>query len=251
MTDRHEAILRLLDTRFDNLPDALGISTTVALRGVTSGFVHRTLASVVCPTCEGVDDRCTTCRGRGFIEKRREVDPMSRAEGSVVPAQMRAVAPYGVMSMTKLGHVPARDAEIARLAVQTREHPATELDLLADANANPEPWEQARRRMYERFDYAALEVAVDELHKTHPGVSARSMRGLEFIDVRMPDPIRAPGALVTSESVQGTAVERDPRAERDARILHLAAVEKRPAAEIAVEVRCSLKTVYRVLERAA
>jgi hypothetical protein len=76
VADRRAQILALLDSRHDHLPEPLRRDHASA------GFVHRTLAPAVCPTCDGVDPHCPVCRGTGEVEVKRTRDPMSLAEGS-------------------------------------------------------------------------------------------------------------------------------------------------------------------------
>lgn len=149
--DRRARIIRLLQTRDDNLPDARWSGTPSAERG----FIHETLVRESCSDClaNGVVLRgCETCRGEGFIEYRRQRDPYATDK----------VIPYG-MTPDRHERTRDRDREIDRLAMQTLPPPVSELDIIAAANAHPERWEIERRRMYRRFDYALLDRALDVL----------------------------------------------------------------------------------------
>lgn len=190
MSERYDAILRLLDTRFDNLPDGMQSRATHS-----SGFVHGK-ATVSCDDCLANGRRiigCASCGGSGYITVSRN-DPYSESND----LHTVKVLPHGFGET--IAKQRARDAELARLAAQTREPFASPEDELAEANKHPFSWEHARHLMYKLFDYAALDVAVDALQKTHPGVSPRSNRGLDFIERHMPDPIRSPAPPVESEA---------------------------------------------------
>jgi AraC-like DNA-binding protein len=197
---RAPLIMRLYETRHDNLPEPTRHVP------VTAGFVHETFAPTVCPTCDGLDRHCPTCRGRFEIETRRTRDPYSVDH---VPAAGTATA--------KLGHESARDAELARLAGQTRAPFASTDDELEDANEHPYAWERARATMYARFDYRALDRALELLHVQHPGVPDLSPYGLAFIDSKMPEKIRAPRVAPAVQSVpaKGVSVGDRALAERD------------------------------------
>ena len=195
VSDRHERIIRLLETRDDGLPgiQAQRIHTT-------SGFVHQdaTLSCEDCTANGAVLKGCESCHGTGRVLVRRDRDPYA----------VDVVLPYG-MNLDRHEKRRARDSELARLSSQTA--PArSEADVLA--STPPEPWEVERRRMYRAFDYAALDLALDMLrnhdegsyHAIHsvyvyswsePSVSLEVavQHGLRFVDPRMPAFIRAPG----------------------------------------------------------
>jgi hypothetical protein len=238
---RREAILRLLDTRFDNLPEP-----TVRTHH-QSGFVHGR-AELSCPDCLANGRSrmigCETCGGSGVVVEKRRRDPYMKND----------VTRYGFTG-EEHDHRVALDEAIRTAGRELTRfpgfRPASSQDEIAEANKHPYGWELARDRMYELFDYAALDIAVDELLITHPGVSPRSMRGLDFIDGHMPDPIRAPDAVAVAQPEPGVVVQIDPRAERDARILELARSGEMSAEQIGVAVGCSMKTVYRTLGRLA
>lgn len=225
-------IIRLYETRNDHLPEPSRRSDA------SSGFVHQTVAHVVCPTCEGVDSfACTGCGGRGEVSVKRERDPYSVDH---VPAAGTATI--------KLGHEPSRDAELVRLAGQTRAPWASVDDELEDANLHGYGWERARAQMFARFDYHALNVAIDQLLIAHPGVPAMSPYGLVFIDAKMPDRIRAPRVTVAPASIpaKGSAAGDKALKDRDRLVLDLAA-KNIPYDEIAKTVGLSGRQLRRVI----
>ena len=239
---RRAAILRLLDTRFDNLPELKGSRSSHV-----SGFVHGK-AHLSCPDClGGLDGRkfgCETCGGAGYIvENRRD------------PYMTNDVVAYGLNGAERDREVALHEAvrvagrEAQRLGVG---RPSNSADEVADANEHPYPWERARQLMFQRFDYAALERAVDVLAKSYPGMSPRSPQGLAFIDARMPDPIRAPKPTPKNDLRPALVVtpEEARQVELADRIRALAREGLRPD-EIAASVSRSIRTVYRVLQEAA
>lgn len=239
---RREAILRLLDTRNDNLPEPRGP------RGShVAGFAHGK-AQLSCPDCLANGRRmihCETCGGAGTITVDRR-DPYM---------EMKTVA-YGLDGAVHDRTVAIDDAirvagrELQRFGV---DRPRNALDEIAEADKHPDPWQVARDRMYRLYDYAPLERALDELAKTLPDISPRSPEGLAFIDARMPDPIRAPRQVNPADPRSLPSTTMTPaevkRLERINRIRSLSFDGLRPD-EIAVEVRCSLATVYRALQEA-
>ncbi len=235
--DRRDAILRLLDTRFENLPEPASPRSSHS-----SGFVHGK-AQLQCPDCLANGKTrvpgCETCGGSGHVVDERR-DPYSQSNA----LHQVKVLPYGVGEA--VARARAVDAEIARLEAQTREPFTSAADELAEANRHPYGWEQARKLMYLRFDYRALDVALEQLAKAHPGVSARSEEGISFIDARMPSPIRAPEPPKENEPQPVLVItpEQAAREERDRRIRELAATGDFTAAEIAAQLRCGLRTVY-------
>lgn len=208
-----------------------------------SGFAHRVRVRVSCEDCLANErttrprKSCEVCHGRGYAEEWRNRDPYAISD---------TVQPYGIDQTVKLGHVSARDAEIDRLEQQTAPAWKSPEDELEDANRHPYGWEIARKQMYDRFDYRALDVALDELLKTLPGVSPRSARGLAFLLERMPEKIRAPRVVAAAAA---PARKVDPL-ERNALMVERAREGASPS-EIAVEFRVSIKTVYRVVAKAA
>lgn len=204
MPDRRAQILGLLDTRNDHLPDG-----TLRRSSAAAGFVHRTPAPRVCPTCDGVDTaHCPECRGRGEIEVMRTRDPYA----------IDHLSPAGIT--VKLGHVPARDAELDRLADQTAAPVVTELDLVAQANQHPYGWERARAAMYAQYDYHALDLALERLAGWC--IPPYSDRGLELLDEWLPDPLRAPSpTVVVNVAARGPKADPKARQQRDEAILDM------------------------------
>lgn len=238
MADRHAQILALLQTRFDHLPAPVRHTHTSA------GFVDNADAHVTCPDCFGeMPGRvgCETCRSQGFLVEERRRDPY----------RVEHVAPYG---LDQAGHERARevDAQLGRLEQQLRAPWKSAADELADANLHPYGWEQARRLMYARFDYRALDVALETLHAAWPGVAASSTRGLGFLDPRMPSPIRAPlagnAAVVVNVNAKGRAADPRARAQRDELVLALAR-QGVDYGEIAAKVGLSAAQLRRIVNR--
>jgi hypothetical protein len=154
LSGRRQAILRLLETRDDNLPESSRRPDGV------SGFVHHEKATETCPDCLA-NDRvmfgCETCGGRGVVERYRERDPYSVNEKT---------QKYG-LDGARHDAAHARDRQIEMLGRQTR--PAmSESQLLEEANREPYAWELARKRMYRLFDYEALDRVLDELRAHDP-----------------------------------------------------------------------------------
>lgn len=198
--ERRAAIVSLLTSRDDGLPEPVRRDHSMP------GFVHHTAVRESCPDCLTNDRRlngCETCHGRGYVETLRERDPYA----------IDKVQPFG-LDVTRHERARERDAQIARLAAQTREPFASPADELADANRNPYRWERERRRMWERFDYGQLDQALEAmrcedeaayriLHAVYvyrrwsePSTAVEQIveRGLVFLHERLPDPLRAPGS---------------------------------------------------------
>ena len=213
--ERRTQIIRLLETLNDGLP------MPTRREHSTSGFVNEP-RSRSCPDCianDRVMKTCPTCGGTGVVEPHR-LEAIAATDALPDDGQVRdpyavsdTVQAYGVRDTRKLGHAPARDAEIDRLQQQLREPFATPEEELEDANRHPFVWERERAAMWKRYDYAALSGALDALRDRHgalagvvvavysresivePSASleAACELALEFIDARMPDTIRAPG----------------------------------------------------------
>jgi hypothetical protein len=256
MSERRDAIVRLLRTRDDHLP--LPVHRTEA----SSGFVHQTVAPAVCPTCDGVSSfGCTGCGGRGEIEVQRDRDPYATDK----------VLPYG-FSVDRHEAARERDRQIDVLDRQLA-RPVSVEDELADANAHPWAWELARRRMWRQFDYAPLDRALEQLrNEDEPACRALHAvyvygwlaessapasaleRGLDFLDARLPDPIRAPGAepgqRVRGKLPSGGGAAAKAKDARAAEMRELARAGAAPA-ELAAEFGVSIRTVYRVVNEAA
>lgn len=233
MPDRRLQILALLESRFDGLPEVVRRDASAA------GFVHVTLAPAVCPVCEGVDcDRCPGCRGSGSVEVARRRDPYATDR----------VTPYGLESTTKVGHVPERDAELARLEAQTARPPVTELDLVAVANLHPFGWERVRAAMYARYDYRALDVGLERL--AGMAVGPTSPRGLVLLSLWLPRPLRAPvprgsAAVVVNAAAKGRTVDGRAREARDRAAVELLE-QGVPAGEVAARVGLSARQLRRI-----
>lgn len=195
--ERRAQIVRLLATRDDHLP------VPAARPLSTAGFVHRSVARESCPDCFGESPGrigCETCRGRGYLEARRGRDPYDTGQS------------LGVFGESSRRHeaTAERDREIARLAAQVAP-PRSEADLTAEIR--PEPWEAARSNAWAQFDYALLDLALEELravweHAYHAIMAVHVYRwrdagqveqvvidrGLDFLGWFLPDALRAPKA---------------------------------------------------------
>lgn len=201
--ERRLAIVRLLETRDMYLPEQRRRDPSPA------GFVHQTTWRESCPDCLANGRTlkgCETCRGRGYLEHRRQRDPYATD----------VVMPYG-WSADRHEARRELDAQVGRLEAQTRPPWSSAADELADANSHPYGWEVARRAMYRDFDYGALDCALERLrdvdrgayHALHEvwiygwmpvvsaGLEAALQVGLAFLDERLPTPVRAPGLSTT------------------------------------------------------
>jgi len=233
MADRHAQILVLLETRYDHLPEQVRRAHT------TPGFAHGVDAHVTCPDCFGEQPArvgCETCGGRGYQVERRRRDPY----------QVNQVTPYGLA-----GAAAQRELEftatMGRLEAQLRPPWPTAADELADANLHPEPWEIERARMFARFDYRALELALERLHDGWPGVAATSAQGLELLDGWMPDPIRAPApAPAEPAPANGHSMNAHALKQRDELIRRQVVTEDRPVQWVARQHGLSPSQVNRI-----
>lgn len=232
MPDRHAQIVVLLDTMHDHLPTFVRHTHTAA------GFVHETETAVSCPDCLANSRTmfgCVTCGGRGYTLERRSRDPYA----------VDHVTPYGLAESAG-ERERTHHATIARLDAQTRAPWSTELDALEDANQHPYGWEIARRRMYARFDYRALDVALDLLRAAMPSTPARSSRGLSFLEPWMPDPIRSPRAVVVvNVAARGPRADRRALEQRDAAVRAMLAEGAR-LDEVAAQVGLSARQLRRI-----
>jgi hypothetical protein len=211
---RRAQIVRLLETRDDHLP-------VLSAKPLSSlGFVHRALFRESCPDCLANDGRrpgCETCGGRGYLEGRRSRDPYDTGMSS------------GWFGSSSERHEAGREREreIARLEAQTAP-PRSEADIAAEIP--PDPWERARDDRWARFDYGALDLALDELrlvdgsacrelhaefvYGVRRGSVSATERGLEFLSSRLPDPLRAPAAVTPLGpvlAIDGKARDREIR----------------------------------------
>lgn len=270
MTEREAAIVELLRTRDDHLPEPVRRSEASA------GFVHRA-RSRTCPDClanGSVSIHCETCGGSGVVEGKRlqniaAPDELPDDGSRRDPYAESRIQPYG-FDPTRHDEARERDRQIDMLERQTA--PArSEADLLDDANRHPFAWEIARRRMYRRFDYAALDRALEWIREVDPvahralhavyvygwmgnvGSAARHCSdGLRLLDWALPARLRAPAPqpgrriVARVERSAGPAV----REIRDDRIRELAREGRKPA-EIAAECFVSIRTVYNVCRERA
>src|SRR5262249_41944973 len=137
----------------------------VAAPGFVSGRDKhgRAVRWLSCPDClangDAMDGRsrrnvaagCETCGGRGEIP-----DP-----GPDPYANNETVLPIGFKA-TSHDQAHERDGKIEMLQRQTRPAP-TDAELDEEANRRGYAWEEERRAMYRQYDFAALDVALDEL----------------------------------------------------------------------------------------
>lgn len=198
-TAREEAVVRALAALLDGLP----LPGRAPLSA--SGFVHGTVERESCPDCLAngfVSRRCETCRGRGFIETRRMIDPYDTGQ---------AAGWFG-SSAARHERSRARDREIAVLTEQVSP-PRSEADLQAEANAGRgEGWELERRRAMGRPWMAELRGLLEVLAVVDtdawravwavhvygwlPGVGAAgdlARRGVVWLAERLPEEV--PGWL--------------------------------------------------------
>lgn len=234
VADRRVQILTLYVTRNDHLPTPLRRSHT------TPGFNHDAVSRETCPDCltNGfVSFDCANCTGRGYVEVHRQRDPYA----------VDHVQPYGLAEQAA-DVARWRDREIDVMQAQTAEPRRTEAELVADANQHPYAWELARRRMYERFDYAALDRLLEAL-RAHD-IAPLSVRGLALLDRLLPDPLRAPDPVKEPLNVAARGRQADPRAraQRDDQVLELLAAG-RSFSEIATLVGLSAKQLRRIANR--
>lgn len=208
--ERRDAIVRLLRTRDDNLPEP------VRRTEASAGFVNKSRPRT-CPDCLAngrVMFGCETCGGSGEVSRRA----LHRlAVPDELPDDGDRRDPYAEAGVVPFGFDPSRhdaardrDRQIAMLERQTAP-PMSEADLLAEANEHPYVWELERRRMYRDFDYAALDRALDELRGVDYSAyralhavfvyrwlaecdapHAHIERGIVFLDDHLPETLRAP-----------------------------------------------------------
>lgn len=239
--DRRAAIVRLLDTRHEHLPEPVRRSE------ISSGFVHgldpkgKPWRWLSCPDCIA-NDRvmygCETCKGSGRIPDPGR-DPM--AESKIVL--------YGADgSRHDLAY--ARDRQIEELGRQTR--PAADVDEDADAKAKDYAWAEARRQMFKRYDYAALERAIEWLRSVVPGSSVYGGLALGYFDVVLPNPLRAPAAAPVPVNIAARGRQADTRAlsQRDAAIVS-AITGGAPTEHVASSFSLSVSQVNKIVRGAA
>jgi hypothetical protein len=267
LSARRQAIIRLLETRDEHLPEPKRRADGVA------GFVHRVKVPESCPDCLA-NDRvmfgCETCGGRGVVERYRERDPYSEA---------KSPAKYGLDgSRHDVRH--ERDRQIDMLGRQLR--PAmSEAALLEEANKTGYQWENARRAMWKLYDYEAIDLALDELRAHDPSAyralhavyiygwlttisgaaEAACERGMAFLSPRLAAfefargrKLRAPGP---AESPMANMIARgrhdDPKAleQRNEVIRRAIYVDGIPTAEVAALYGLTVSQVNRIAREAA
>lgn len=239
---RTDQILRLLDTRFDNLPEQSRRTNT------TAGFVHKAPSRSSCPDCLANDRTmygCETCHGRGFIEEMRDRDPYA----------VDKVQPYG-LDGSERERIRAIESAISVAGRELQRfpgfRPASSADEIEDANQHPYAWETARRKMYAEFDYAALDRALEQLHNFYPDRSPRSPFGLLFLSLRLPDPLRAPGGEPVTKIGVGRVAKKagaDVMAERDEEIRRAVLDERIATEDVARTWGITARQVNRIIAR--
>lgn len=229
--DRRDSIVRLLRGRDDHLP------VLVAKPASRVGFVHRTRVRVSCEDCLAngrVIPGCETCRGRGYVEVVRSRDPYDTGKHLALAGEKHEAR-------------RERDRMIQRLGEQVAP--------VAEVSTGMEAWELERARRWARFDFAALDVALERLRSWDldgyhvlmagyvygwvmivPGSVAEraAERALGSLDAMLPDPLRVPGVVV----------DRDALIRRRAR-------EGVPTRELAVEFGLSVSRVNRIVAAGA
>jgi hypothetical protein len=257
--EREAAIVRLLETQNDNLPIPGRRETLGA-----SGFVHgaRTRSCPDCIANGGPIIGCETCGGSGIVAAGNR-DRLAVVDDDIEFDLAQPTDPYAkgdgfFHGGSQHDRNVAINHAIAAAERDLRRFPGFRPqgleDELAEANANPETWERARRAMYRAYDYAALDRALEQLHSQHPGVSAYSDLGIAFLNEHLPDPLRAPGATDATELRALGKVERSAGSAalevRNARIRAMAGEGAKPG-EIAAACHVSIRTVYLVCKEAA
>jgi hypothetical protein len=172
---RRVQLIALLGLLNEGLPEQSG-----PRKVATAGFVNDPRPRT-CPDCLAngrTMKGCETCGGSGTVAP-HQVDAIAVPDeldtdgARTDPYAVNQVQPYGIGETSKLGHAPARDAEIDRVTEQLREPWKTPEDEIEDANRNPYPWERERASMRRRYDIGALLVALDELRaSSEPGLAA-------------------------------------------------------------------------------
>lgn len=202
---RRNEILWLLQHRNDHLPLETRSATPVAAPGFVSGTdqAGHPVRWLTCPDCL-TNGRamagCETCGGCGELP-----------DDGPDPYAISTVLPVG-FTATRHDATHERDRKLEMLQRQTRPAP-TEAELLAEANRRGYAWEEERRVMYRRYDFAHIDLALDELraHDTDaahalnavhvdgwlaeigeitPLTEAHIERGLSFLNAHMPEPLR-------------------------------------------------------------
>lgn len=210
--ERRSEIVWLLTHRNDHLP--------LPVRHVaeTSGFVNERRPRS-CPDCLANGRTmfgCETCGGSGIVEPSR-LGLVSAPDE--LPDDGTARDPYANnesvgYDRTRHDSIVSRDRQIEVLKRQTRP-PRSELELLEEANRRGYAWEEERRTMYRRYDFAILDRALDALRAGDTDaahalnavyvdgwmaevgritVTAEALceRGLRFLDAILPAELRTP-----------------------------------------------------------
>lgn len=160
--ERRAEIVWLLTHRNDHLPSGRLIATP----STSSGFVGgrdakgRPLRTVSCPDCIANDRvmfACETCGGSGELPDSGK-DPMDDPVKNPPPHPLRKTH----WDVDRAAETSARDRALSVLEEQLAP-PKSEVDLLAAANRRGYPWEEERRAMYRRFDFALIDQAIDWL----------------------------------------------------------------------------------------
>lgn len=236
--DRRNAIIRLLDTRNEHLPEPVRRSEA------STGFAHTEPTRVSCPDCLANGKAmfgCETCGGRGYTEEKRDRDPYSLSD---------KVVPFG-FDGSRHDATRARDRQIDSLGQQLRP-PPSEAKLLEEANRSAYAWERAREQMYRKYDYASLDRALEALQHAFPGRSPRSDGGLRFLDEWLPHPLRAPGdqPVVVNITARGRHADTRALSQRDAAIIR-AITGGAPTEHVALSFSLSVSQVNKIVRGAA
>ena len=224
---RRAEIVWLLEHRNDHLP----VEVKSAFPVSAPGFVGGSVRWLSCPDCLANGDSmaasarraiaagCETCGGRGEIPDPGP-DPYTKNE---------AVVPFG-FDKTRHDESHERDRKIEMLERQTRPAP-TEAELSEEANRRGYAWEEERRAMYRRYDFAELDLALDalrahdsdavhalnavyvdgwlvEVGSITPLVEVHCERGLVFLSALLPDPLR------TALGKHPALIRRDRRSQK-------------------------------------
>jgi hypothetical protein len=166
-----------------------------------------------------------------------------------------------------------RDGEIDRLAAQTRPAFGSVADEIGEANRRGERWERVRAAKWARFDYAALDRALEELRAHDQGgyrvvhavyvygwlepsvvVEAACRRALEFLSVWLPERLRAPEVAVdrgASLAARGRWADAVARGRRDELLRRWVRVEGMPVQWVAWVCGLSVSQVNRIVRKQA
>lgn len=172
VNDRRSAIVWLLEHRNDHLPIDARSGSPVAAAGFVGGTdrAGRPVRWLSCPDCL-TNGRamagCETCGGRGEL-----------SDSGPDPYAVAKVMPVGFDS-TRHDVTHERDRKIEMLHRQTRPAP-TEAELSLEANRRGYAWEEQRRAMYRRYDFAALDQSLDAL-RTHDSDTAHALNAV-YVD---------------------------------------------------------------------